>query len=105
MKQDDLIVLIDDLITTGESKLEARAAILAECEARGITVQIRGITCLFDREEGGIEFLTKEGLNINTVFTIASYYKHSVPNLPLPLLGNDNTRHWQSWRHCPYTAF
>ena len=71
MKQDDLIVLIDDLITTGESKLEARAAILAECEARGITVQIRGIACLFDREEGGIEFLTKEGLNTNTIFTIS----------------------------------
>ena len=71
MKQDDMIVLIDDLITTGESKLEAKAAILAECEARGITVHLKGIFCLVDREEGGIEFLTKEGLNTRTVFTIS----------------------------------
>ncbi len=67
----DALVIVDDLVTTGESKLEAREAIQKECEKRKITVEIKGITCLFDREEGGVEFLAKEGLDFYALYTIS----------------------------------
>ena len=67
----DILVIVDDLVTTGESKLEAREAVKKESEKRKIAVEIKGITCLFDREEGGVEFLSKEGLDFFTLFTIS----------------------------------
>lgn len=71
MEHGDTLVIVDDLITTGESKLEAREAIYKESEKRKIKVEIKGITCLFDREEGGIEFLAKEGLDFYALFKIS----------------------------------
>jgi len=71
----DILVIVDDLVTTGESKLEAREAIQKECEKRKITVEIKGITCLFDREEGGLEFLAKEGLDFYALYTISEAVK------------------------------
>jgi len=67
----DTLVIVDDLVTTGESKLEAKEAIQKESEKRKIAVEIKGITCLFDREEGGVEFLAKEGLDFCALFTIS----------------------------------
>lgn len=67
----DTLVIVDDLVTTGESKLEAREAIQKESENRKIVVEVKGITCLFDREEGGVKFLAKEGLDFFALFTIS----------------------------------
>jgi len=71
MKHGDVVVIVDDLVTTGASKLEAREAIEKESEKRKIGVEIKGITCLFDREEGGAEFLAKEDLDFYALFTIS----------------------------------
>ncbi|MFX0196053.1 MAG: orotate phosphoribosyltransferase [Candidatus Hodarchaeota archaeon] len=71
----DTLVIVDDLVTTGESKLEARETIQKESKKRKIAVEIKGVTCLFDREEGGIKFLAKEGLDCFAQFTISEAVK------------------------------
>lgn len=67
----DTLVIVDDLVTTGESKMEAVEAIQKECEKRKIEVKIKGIACLFDREEGGAEFLAKEGFDFYALLKIS----------------------------------
>jgi len=67
----DAIVIVDDLVTSGESKLEAREAIQKECQMRNIEVELKGIACLFDREEGGAKFLVNEGLDFYALFKIS----------------------------------
>lgn len=71
MEHGDTIVIVDDLVTTGESKLEAKEAIQKESKKRKIEVEIKGIICLFDREEGGVEFLAKEGLDFYALFKLS----------------------------------
>lgn len=54
----DRVAVIEDVITTGGSALQAAKAII---EAGG---QITGVLALIDREEGGREALEKEGLAV-----------------------------------------
>lgn len=68
LRNGDNIVIVDDLVTSGESKLEARDAIKKECDLRNIEVFIDGIACLFDREEGAAEYLQTQGLNLYPYF-------------------------------------
>lgn len=58
------VLLIDDLITKADSKLEAVKAL----ESNGLTVE--NILVLVDREQGGAETLEKAGYNFHTVFKI-----------------------------------
>mgnify|MGYP005667336357 CR=1 FL=1 len=61
----DRVLLIDDLITTGSSLLKAAKAIVAE---GGI---VKDAVVLLDREEGGKERLSKEGISLRAVFKIS----------------------------------
>jgi len=58
------IVLLDDLITTGGSKLEAMQPLVAE----GLTVE--DVVVLIDREQGGREDLAEHGLSLQAVLTL-----------------------------------
>jgi uridine monophosphate synthetase len=62
----DKVVLIDDLITKGDSKLEA----IDQVEAAGL--QIEKFLVLVDREQGGIEMIREKGYDIQAAFTITS---------------------------------
>jgi orotate phosphoribosyltransferase len=62
----DKVVLIDDLITKGDSKLEA----IAQIEGAGL--QIEKFLVLIDREQGGIEMIREKGYDIQAAFTITS---------------------------------
>lgn len=57
-------LLVDDLITTAASKLEAVRILRSE----GIVV--RDVLVLIDREQGGKEALAKEGLTLHAAFTM-----------------------------------
>jgi orotate phosphoribosyltransferase len=70
LRMGDKIALIDDLIASGESKLEAIDLIQREAKRRGINVEILGAFVLLDREEGGKENLEKRGINLHPVLRI-----------------------------------
>lgn len=63
-KQGDRVVLIDDLIAKGDSKIEA----IEQVKAAGLKVE--KLIVLIDREQGGIEAVAKAGHTIEAAFTI-----------------------------------
>ena len=66
-KKGERVVLIDDMITTGASKIEA----IAPLTAAG--VKIKEIVVLFDREQGGKEYLESKGYQLHSVFTLREW--------------------------------
>jgi len=66
-KVGERVVLIDDMITTGASKIEAIRPLV---EA-GLV--IKDIVVLFDREQGGGEFLEERGFKLHPVLTLKEW--------------------------------
>jgi len=56
------VVVLDDLITTGASKLQA----IAPMEDLGL--QVKDVVVFIDREQGGREYLEKRGYRLHAVF-------------------------------------
>lgn len=76
MQDGDRIGIVDDLITTSQSKLEARDLIYREANARNVKVEIRGVFVFLDREEGGRESLSEEGIELFSVVTISDVVEY-----------------------------
>lgn len=64
-KAGDRCAVIDDLITTGDSKIEN----IVPLSNAGL--KIKDIVVLIDREQGGKEFLKERGYRLHGVFTIS----------------------------------
>jgi uridine monophosphate synthetase len=62
------VVVIDDIVTDGASKLEA----IAPLEAAGLVV--RDLVVLIDREQGGRERLAAKGYALHAVLTISACF-------------------------------
>ena len=58
-------MLIDDLITKAESKLDA----IAVLERNGLVV--RDVLVILDREQGGREELRRRGYNLHSIFRLS----------------------------------
>jgi uridine monophosphate synthetase len=58
------VVVLDDLITTGGSKIQA----IAPLEEAGLVIE--DVVVLIDRESGGREELAREGYRLHAVFTL-----------------------------------
>jgi len=67
-KVGDRVVLIDDIITDGASKLEA----IAPLEEAGLVV--KDLVVLVDREQGGRELLARRGYALHAVLTISQCF-------------------------------
>jgi len=61
-RRGERVVVLDDLITTGASKLEA----IAPLEELGL--QVEDVVVLIDREQGGREYLKERGYRLHAVF-------------------------------------
>ena len=64
------VVVIDDLATTGGSKLEA----LEKLRAAGLLVQ--DVVVLIDRQSGAAEALNQAGLKLHAVLTLTEMLAH-----------------------------
>jgi uridine monophosphate synthetase len=62
------VVVVDDIVTDGASKLEA----IAPLEAAGLVV--RDVVVLIDREQGGAERLAARGYVLHAVLTISACF-------------------------------
>jgi len=60
----DRVVVLDDLITSGDSKLEA----IEPLETEGMVVE--DVVVLIDREQGGAEALADQGYRLHALFTL-----------------------------------
>ena len=65
-------VVIDDLITSGDSVLETIAAV----KAAGL--HVHDAVVLIDREQGGREMLAKQGYHVQPVMTLRQLLEHLV---------------------------
>jgi len=68
-KGGERVVLIDDMITTGQSKIEAVYPLVKA------GLLIKDIVVLFDREQGGREFLEDKGFKLHSVMTLKAWLK------------------------------
>lgn len=64
-RQGEIVLVYDDLITTGASKFEA----IAPLEEAGL--KVKDIIVLVDREQGGTKELEAKGYSLHAVFTIS----------------------------------
>lgn len=62
---DNLVVVIDDVITDGQSKILA----IAQLEIEG-NLRVSDVVVLVDRCQGGRKLLTQSGYNLHSVFTM-----------------------------------
>ncbi|HWQ16978.1 MAG TPA: hypothetical protein VNL13_03995 [Sulfolobales archaeon] len=60
----DKILLVDDVITTGDTKIEAIEILEEEARKRGKRIEILGVAVLIDREEGGEDAIVKKGISL-----------------------------------------
>lgn len=67
---DDTIVVIDDLITAADSKLEAIRIFLR------YGLLVRDVVTLLDRQQGGRELLLAAGVQLRSVFTASQLLNH-----------------------------
>ena len=77
-REGEKIVMIDDMVTNGLSKVEA----LKPLEEFGL--KIIDIVVLVDREQGGREHLEKMGYSFHSIFTLAQWLKVLVDNKKIP---------------------
>ena len=66
IKDGDNIVVVDDLVTDGQSKLEA----IEKIKNAGVKFNIKGIVVLLDREQGGRQMLEKHGIPLFSIMSI-----------------------------------
>lgn len=68
------VVLVEDVVTSGESVLNAINII----ESEG--VKVRKVIVILDRKSGGVEKIRQKGYNIESLFTIDDVLNHVVDN-------------------------
>jgi len=70
LRDGDKVGIVDDLVTTAESKLEVRDIIMREASRRNVKINILGVYVVIDREQGGKEALEKEGIKLYSLATM-----------------------------------
>jgi orotate phosphoribosyltransferase len=63
LRKGDRVVVVEDVVTTGGSSMQAIAAVTA------LGCEVRKVLAVVDREEGGREALLKAGYALDAIFT------------------------------------
>ena len=72
VEEDDVLCIVDDLVTGMTSKLIARTQLLTEIERRGISgVKCDDILVVVDRQQGAKTIAQEEGLNLHSLIDFA----------------------------------
>jgi orotate phosphoribosyltransferase len=72
IQPNDRIVIVDDVLTTGQTKIDARDMLLEECRRKGIEgVKVTIILVGVDRQETDLEIFEKEDIRFESVVTIS----------------------------------
>jgi len=66
-KEGESIVIVEDVVTTGGSSLQA----IERCEAVGL--KVRRVLAIIDRLEGGREAFAQRGYELTTLFTVRDF--------------------------------
>ncbi|MCP4298270.1 MAG: orotate phosphoribosyltransferase [Proteobacteria bacterium] len=69
-KPDDRVLIIDDLITNGGSKIETFKIF------EGVGLNIKDVVVLIDREQGGRELLLRSGYQLHSLISIFELLDH-----------------------------
>ena len=67
ISEGDRVVIVEDVVTTGGSSLDA----IEKVEARGVTVE--GVIAIIDRMEGGREVFESKGYAFRSLFTVRDF--------------------------------
>lgn len=67
LKEGDVFVAVDDLVTKFNSKIIAIEQLKKEAERRKCTIQCNDVAVLIDREQGGKETATELGLHLHAL--------------------------------------
>lgn len=67
LKDGDNVVIVDDLITDGDSKLMAKELIEYAAKEKKISITCKNVAVVIDREQGGAEELKDVGLNLHAL--------------------------------------
>jgi orotate phosphoribosyltransferase len=71
LKKEHTVVVLEDVITTGGSALQAVEAV------RQAGAKVVGVMAIVDRQEGGREAIKKEGLKVHSIFTASELKKEA----------------------------
>jgi uridine monophosphate synthetase len=82
------VVVLDDLITTGGSKIEAIAPL------KGAGLKMQDVVVLIDRGSGGREMLAREGLRLHAVLTLRQILNVLVEHGTISEEQRDHTVGW-----------
>ncbi len=68
IEEDDVLCIVDDLVTGMNSKLIARAQVLEEIQKRGVSgVRCDAIAVIVDRQQGAVTIAKERGLNLHSL--------------------------------------
>lgn len=67
LENGDRILIVDDLITTGDSKLIAKKLIEREAEKKGINISCKDVAVIIDRQQVSIEELQRKNLTLHSL--------------------------------------
>jgi len=88
-REGDTAVLIDDLITEGDSKFPAIEVL------EGNEINVKDIVFLVDREQGGVSLLEKKGYKCHAAFTISNLLRYYLRSGKIDQRKFDEVRNYQ----------
>lgn len=75
LKQNASVLMVDDVISTGDSKIENAELIKLEASTKKLSINIIGLIVLIDREQGGEKMMEENGLKLYSIGTIREIAK------------------------------
>jgi orotate phosphoribosyltransferase len=68
----DVVVLVDDVVTHFDSKLEASRQLQREADRRGISVRCHDVAVVVDRLQGGFDVIARENMKIHSLVELTA---------------------------------